>query len=136
MNAEQKQQLYGGEVSDYLTPVKILNKENVSSFDPTGDLTSIYKSQVQTKGAIDTKGLVSPNINLSSLIDQRLPDPMQNMLNQTLTRIAQEVGLEGETAVNTQTPELVLPKEQKLSDIQQAQNNIMAAMAELKAMGA
>jgi len=137
MNAEHMHQLYGGEVGDYLIPAKILNKENVTSFDPAGDLTNIYNSQVQTKGSINTNGLVSPNINLSSLIDQRPPDPMQQMLNQTLTRIAQEVGLEGEPGVNVQkTPELVLPKEQKPSDIQQAQDNIMAALAELKAMGA
>jgi hypothetical protein len=137
MNAEHMHQLYGGEIGDYLIPTKILSKENVSNFDPTGDITNIYTSQVQNKGAINTKGLVGPNINLTSLIDQKPPDPMQQMLNQTLTKLAQEHGFEDEPGIDPRkTPDLVLPKEQKLSDIQQAQDSIMAAIAELKAMGA
>jgi len=137
MNAEHMQQIYGGEIGDYLIPVKILNKENTSSLNPAGDITNIYTSQVQNKGSIDTSNLLVPNINLSSLIDQRPPDPMQQMLNQTLTKIAQEVGLEGELSVNfKKTPELVLPKDQTPDDIKQAQDSIAAALAELKAMGA
>jgi len=137
MNAEHLQQIYGGEISDYLKPKFVVQSENVSSFDPTGDITNIYTAQVQNKGAIDTKGLIGPNINLSALIDQRPPDPMQQMLNQTLTQIAREHGLEGEPGVDkVKTPELVLPKDQTSNDIQQAQDNILAALAELKAMGA
>lgn len=137
MNAEHLQQIYGGEISDYLKPKFVVQSENISSFDPTGDITNIYKSQVQNKGAIDTKGLLGPNINLSALIDQRPPDPMQQMLNQTLSKIAQEHNFEGEQSVDKlKTPELVLPKDQTSTDIQQAQDNILAALAELKAMGA
>jgi len=137
MNAEHLQQIYGGEISDYLKPKFVVQSENVSSFDPTGDITNIYKSQVQNKGAIDTKGLLGPNINLSALIDQRPPDPMQQMLNQTLSKIAQKHNFEGELAVDkVKTPELVLPKDQTSNDIQQAQDSIIAALAELKAMGA
>jgi len=137
MNAEHLQQIYGGEISDYLKPKFVVQSENVSSFDPTGDITNIYKSQVQNKGAIDTKGLLGSNINLSALIDQRPPDPMQQMLNQTLSKIAQEHNFEGEPGVDkVKTPELVLPKDQTSNDIQQAQDNILAALAELKAMGA
>jgi len=137
MNAEHLQQIYGGEISDYIKPKFVVQNENVSSFDPTGDITNIYASQVQNKGAIDTKGLLGPNINLSALIDQRPPDPMQQMLNQTLSQIAQEHNLEGDPGINKlKTPELVLPKDQTTSDIKQAQDNIMAALEELKAMGA
>ena len=137
MNAEHLQQILGGEISDYLKPTFVVQSENVSNFDPTGDITNIYTSQVQNKGAIDTKGLIGPNINLSALIDQRPPDPMQQMLNNTITKIAQEHGLEGELSVNPKlTPELVLPKDQTPNDIKQAQDSIIAALAELKAMGA
>jgi len=137
MNAEHMQQIYGGEISDYLKPKFIIQSENTSSFDPTGDITNIYTSQVQNKGSINTSNLLAPNVNLSSLIDQRPPDPMQQMLNQTLTKIAQEVGLEGEPGLDKQKmPELVLPKDQTSDDIKQAQDSVLAALAELKAMGA
>ena len=62
---------------------------------------------------------------------------MQQMLNQTLSQIAQEHNLEGDPGINKlKTPELVLPKDQTTNDIKQAQDNIMAALEELKAMGA
>jgi hypothetical protein len=136
MNAEHMHQLYGGDMYDYLTPTKNLNKENVSSFDPTGEITNIYTSQIQNKGAIDTKGLISSNINLTSLIDQQPPDPLQQMLNQTLSRIAQEHNLEGAPGVNKHNiPDLIVPRDQTADDINLAQNNILAALEELKSMG-
>jgi len=137
MNSEYMQQIYGGEISDYLKPKFVVQNENVSSFDSTGDITNIYTSQVQNKGAIDTRGLLGPNINLSSLIDQRPPDPMQQMLNQTLAKIAQDHGLESEPGISKlNTPELILPKDQTSDDIKQAQDSVIAALEELKAMGA
>jgi len=137
MHSEHLQQIYGGEISDYLKPKFVIQNENTSSFDPTGDITNIYTSQVQNKGAIDTRGLLGPNINLSSLIDQRPPDPMQQMLNNTLSQIARDHGLEGEPSIDKiKIPELVLPKDQTSDDIEQAQDSVMAALEELRAMGA
>jgi len=137
MHSEHLQQIYGGEISDYLKPKFVIQNENTSSFDPTGDITNIYTSQVQNKGAIDTRGLLGPNINLSSLIDQRPPDPMQQMLNNTLSQIARDHGLEGEPSIDKiKIPELVLPKDQTSDDIKQAQDSVMAALEELRAMGA
>lgn len=137
MNAEHMHQLYGGDIGDYLLPINLPNKENISSLGPAGDITNIYTSQVQNKGAIDIRGLLAPNINLSSLIDQRPPDLMQQKLNQTLTRIAQDIGLEGEPGVNRlNTLNLIIPKDQTAIDIQQAKDAIAAAIAELKFMGA
>jgi hypothetical protein len=138
MNAEHMQQIYGGEIGDYLTKTNAIDFSKVSHGPDVGtDIANIYNSQVANKGKIDTTNLLTPNINLTSLIDQRPPDPMQQMLNNTLTKIAKEVGLEGDPApIQTDINTLLKPKDQSSSDIQQAQSNIAAALAELKSLGA
>ena len=138
MNAEYTQQIYGGEIGDYLTKTNAIDFSKVSHGPDIGtDIANIYNNQVASKGRIETTNLLASNINLTSLIDQRPPDPMQQMLNNTITKIAKEVGLEGDPSpIQSDINVLLKPRDQSSSDIQQAQNNIAAALAELKSLGA
>ena len=138
MNAEYLHQLYGGDITDHVVRSNAVDFTKVSPVHDSGkDLTKIYSSEVKAKGPIDTTGLVAQNINLNNLFVDRPPDPFQVMLNNTLTKIASEIGLEAEPGVNVKAlPDMLAPKDQSQTDIQQAQDNIAAAMAELKALGA
>jgi hypothetical protein len=138
MNADHMHQLYGGDLSDHYIQSKPINYSKVSlGHDDPGALESIYNNSVRSKGAIDTTGLASPNLNLNGLIEQRPPDPMQTMLNNTLTKIAQDLGLEGDPAVNPVNIQSILtPKNPTQDDIHQAQDSVAAALEELKRLGA
>ena len=68
---------------------------------------------------------------------ERQPDPFQSMLNNTLTKIAKEIGLEGDPGINQSSiPEIITPKNQTQGDIHHAQDAVAAALAELKNLGA
>lgn len=138
MNADQMHQLYGGDLSDHYIQSKAIDytKVNHGPDDPSA-LENIYNNSVRSKGAIDTTGLSSPNLNLNGLIEQRPPDPMQVMLNNTLTKIAQDLGLDGEPAINPVNIQSILtPKTPTQDDIHHAQDSVAAALEELKRLGA
>ena len=137
MNAEHLQQLYGGEISDHFLRTNNIDLSKVSHGHDCGkDLSQIYNAEVKSKGSINTNGLVDPNVSLNGMIE-RTPDPFQSMLNSTLTKIAKEIGLEGEPGMSQALiPDLLKPKNQTQDDIHRAQDAVATALAELKNLGA
>lgn len=137
MNSELQHSLYGGEISDYLTP-RLPAQNHTQQHNNLGpDLESIYNQHVANKGSIDTTGLISANINLNGLIERQEADPLMDMFKQTLNKVAQEINIEGEPALTTNNVSTLLqPKSQSQDDIHQAQDAVQAALAELKELGA
>jgi hypothetical protein len=136
MNAEHAHQLYGGDIGDYLNTPKqglkaIHNTDQLNANDSA--LESIYSSQVKQKGAIDTSNIYVNRPNMQSLIE-RQPDKFEQMLADTLNRVAREIGAVDETPVRD-IPS-VQPKEQSQDDIHRAQDEVARALAELKDLGA
>jgi hypothetical protein len=136
MNAEHLHQIYGGDIADYIN----LPKEGIKAVQNTDQLIasdnaleSIYDSQVKQKGAIDTSNIYVNRPNMQSLIE-RQPDKFEQMLSDTLNRVAREIGAVEEIPVR-EVPS-VQPKEQTQDDIRHAQDEIARAMAELKDLGA
>lgn len=129
MDAEYMQQIYGGEINDYYNINHMQNNLH-NEISTSIDLENIYINQVQNRGSVDTTGIYHNNgISLNGLID-RQPDAFQKMLNNTLTQIAHEIGLNDEPSSTNMVS--VLPREQTLDDIQQARDNVAKALAELK----
>lgn len=133
MNAEHRQQIFGGEIQDYYSPPVHPSKTN-SDFSPIGDtsaeLETIYNHQVKSRGPVDTTGIYNNNgIQISGLIE-RTPDKFQQMLNDTLTQIAREIGLADNEPERTTFS--VAPREHTADDIQQAMDNVAKAIEELK----
>lgn len=132
MNAEQRQQLFGGEISDHFI---ILNKtapEFVNAFlNNDQRLDDIYTSQVKPVGQVAVTN--SPtNISMDALIE-REPDKAVIQLQNTLTKIANEYGLTSDSSTNVNfTPSL---KDQSSIDIQQANDAVVKALEELKSLG-
>lgn len=131
MNAEYRQQLYGGEISDHFT---IQSKSALNFVDTFGNnaqkLEDIYNVQVKPVGAVAVTHS-SRNLNPSSLIE-REPDPIVQQLQATLTKIATEHGLIPDSKINTNfTPDI---KDQSIDDIQQANDAVAKALEELKAL--
>ena len=136
MNAEHMHQHYGGDIGDYLNMPKqglkaINNTDQFSVND--GALESIYDSQVKQKGAIDTSNIYVNRPNMQSLIE-RQPDKFEQMLSDTLDRVAREIGAVDDVPVR-EVPS-VQPKEQSPDDIHRAQDEVARALAELKSLGA
>jgi hypothetical protein len=138
MNAELQQQLFGGEISDYLiNKLKADSlKENTNNNFNIGDLASIYNNQVSSKGSINNNNAGAVHINIASLIEQQPPDPLQAILNNSLSRIASEVGLESDNVPMADATTLLQPKDQTTADIDAARNNIANAIAELQKLNA
>lgn len=137
MNSELQHSLYGGEISDYLTPQLPAQNHKQQHNNLGPDLESIYNQHVANKGSIDTTGLVSANINLNGLIERQEADPLMDMFRQTLSKVAQEINIEGEPVLTTNNVSTLLqPKNQSQDDIHQAQDAVQAALAELKELGA
>lgn len=135
VNSELQHQLFGGEISDYLMR-RPQTEAGVFDNNPYSDkkLGDIYNAQVKDKGSIDTSGIYrSSNVPLQSLIE-RQPDKFQQMLNDTLSQVAKDIGLIPNSSQST-VPS-VLPKQQTQSDIQLAQDNIAQAIQELKDLNA
>jgi len=132
LNAEQRQQLFGGEISDHFI---ILNKtapEFVNAFlNNDQRLDDIYTSQVKPVGQVAVTN--SPtNISMDALIE-REPDKAVIQLQNTLTKIANEYGLTSDSSTNVNfTPSL---KDQSSIDIQQANDAVVKALEELKSLG-
>jgi len=136
MNAEHLHQIYGGDIADYINLPKegIKAVRNINQLIASDNaLESIYDSQVKQKGAIDTSNIYVNRPNMQSLIE-RQPDKFEQMLADTLNRVAREIGAVDEVPVR-EVPS-VQPREQTQDDIRHAQNEIVRAMAELKDLGA
>ena len=132
MNAEYAHQLFGGDISDHFT---IQGKQSTeftkSFFNNDQKLADIYKSQVEPVGQVKVTN--SPtNVSMEALIE-RQPDPLVQQLQNTLTKIAHDYGFTSDSQTNTNfTPEL---KDQSTNDIQQANDAVLKALEELKALG-
>ena len=132
MNAESFHQYYGGEISDYL-----VKKQNFIPGDNTLQpseraLCDIYNTQVKHVGQVAITN--SPtNINLDALIEHQ-PDPLTIQLQDTLSRVAQEHGLIANKAV-TDTNFKPTLKDQSTDDIHQANDAVIKALEELRALG-
>ena len=133
MNPETLQQLYGGEVGDYIS------RPNPKATDfqvklNTNQLESVYSSQVQPKGSVNVKasGIA---FNPAALIDNSEPDPLSIQLSQALTKIANEYGINADSQTNTNTNFTPALKDQSSADLQQADDAVRKALEELKALG-
>lgn len=132
MNAEQRQQLFGGEISDHFIIQNKIAPEFVNAFfNNDKRLDDIYTSQVKPIGQVVVTN--SPtNISMDVLIE-REPDKAVIQLQNTLTKIANEYGLTSDSSTNVNfTPSL---KDQSSIDIQQANDAVVKALEELKSLG-
>jgi hypothetical protein len=137
MNAEQLQQLYGGDISDYIKPA---NKDAMASYDPSINsdlqLETIYNTQVKSKGSINVTNNVL-NLNINSLIERPEADPIQDMFQRKLNELANDIDLTGDSGYQSYnsnyTPTL---KAQTASDAQAAMDLVARAIAELKELEA
>ena len=138
MNAEYLQQIHGGEISDYFSLNKAIDHTKaIHGIDDGKSLSTIYNSQVKSKGSINTNGLIQPSINLNGLIDTRSSDPLASMLNDTINRISKEIGLEGDyDSLPANMNSIVNTKNQTQDDIHRSQDAVAAALKELKELGA
>lgn len=125
-------QLYGGEVSDHFKVQGKLISEIINA-TPNNDqrLGDIYNSQVKPIGNVTVTN--SPtNMSVDALIE-RQPDPLVQQLQNTLTRVAHEYGLMPDNTTNTNFKPTL--KDQSNNDIQQANDAVLKALEELKALG-
>jgi len=131
VNAEFTHQLYGGEISDHLKIQGKLAPDFVDSFfNNDQKLETIYNTQVKPIGHVAVTA--SPaNISMDALIE-RQPDPLVDQLQITLSKIAQEYGLTSDSQTNINFKPTL--KDQSASDIQQANDAVIRALAELKAL--
>jgi len=137
MNAEYNHQIFGGDISDYFVTNNSTLPFRSNNNNNGRDLTQVYSTEVQSKGSIDTTGLVSVGVNLNNLIIDRSQDPLQAILNNTLTQIAKDVGLEVDPSISSATlPDILNPKNQTQDDIHRSQDAVAAALKELKELGA
>jgi hypothetical protein len=136
MNAEHLHQIYGGDIADYINlpkeGLKVVQSTDIAAANDNA-LQNLYDSQVKNKGAIDTSNIYINRPNVQSLIE-RQPDKCDQMLRDTLDRVAREIGITDDEVVRS-VPS-VQPKEQTQDDIHRAQDEIARAMAELKELGA
>jgi hypothetical protein len=125
-------QLYGGEVSDHFKVQGKLISEIINA-TPNNDqrLGDIYNSQVKPIGNVTVTNS-STNMSVDALIE-RQPDPLVQQLQNTLTRIAQEYGVMPDNTTNTNFKPTL--KDQSNNDIQQANDAVLKALEELKALG-
>jgi hypothetical protein len=132
MNAEHYQQLYGGEISDFIKPNKPVI-ENTTNFS-TSNLEGIYNNQVQPKGSLNTNGISSVGFNPSSLIERDGQDELSMSLAATLNRVAQEIDLQSDNQPVPSASSTLTLQSQTNADIQTAQDNVLKAIEELRAL--
>jgi len=131
MNSEIKHQLYGGDISDYMSPMY----EQRSFEDPQHtdkNLANIYDTQIKGQPSIDTTGLTAAGTAGISIPRQRDPhfDVLDAQLRNTLNAIAQQIGLTSDNAPSNNVS--VNIKNQTQTDIEAANNNVLQALRELK----
>jgi len=133
MNSEQLQQLYGGEISDYIKIQSVSDISNATPIHADQQLESIYNTQVKPKGAINVTSTFL-NFDPRNLIENRSEDPIQKAFKLKLNKLAADIGLEGDNLYHTNyTPSL---KSQSVNDVQAAKDLVAVALAELKELGA
>jgi hypothetical protein len=130
MNPETEHQLYGGEITDYVSR----KYPNHPFEDPQlvdTNIANVYDTQVKGKPSIDTTGIIS--MNFGSIPKQRDPhfDAVDNLLKQTLNEVAKQIGLEANDQ-STISPQTVSLKDQTQQDIEHANNNVLQAIKELQ----
>lgn len=135
MSPEHRQQIFGGEISDYIIPFK---QQNVDSFlnKTSEDLSNIYDTQIKGKPNIDTTGLVSTGNILPSFERDPHFTGIENNLKITLNNIAQQIGLSDNDGTVTLQPGSLSLKNQTANDLAAANNNVLKALEELKSVGA
>lgn len=129
MTPEQKHQLYGGEVSDYMSQVFLQRKyEDPQHTD--SNIANIYDTQVKGKPSINTTGLISANFNIPRTRDPHF-DALDIQLRDTLNTISKQIGLQGNDSVAT-VPDSISIKNQTQADIDAANSNVLNALKELQ----
>ena len=137
MNAEQLQQLYGGDIADYAITNHRSNRNIQQNTHNDMSLENVYSNQVANKAPISMNNISGINCNVNGLIERQVEDPLQSILNNTLTKIAVEIGLSDTDGTHASSPtELLIPKQQNQNDINHAQDVVANAIAELKALEA
>ena len=137
VNAEHQQQIYGGEIADYLTVSKHKNISQITDNTQLDDLSNVYENKVKGQPTIDTSGVI--NFNPAAALPRFERDPhfakADQLLTKTLTDIAQQLGLIGDTTTAS-TVAVVSLQQQTDNDINTANNNVLQAMKELQDLGA
>lgn len=133
MNFEHLQQLYGGEISDY---IKIQNKiapEYHNQIDNGEQLSNIYNAQVKTKGSVNVTNSILA-FDPKHLIDRPAEDPITASLKETLNKVAAEIGLSDADGAIYHPDYNPMLKDQTSNDMQQANDAVQKALDELKAL--
>jgi len=127
MSAEHNHQLYGGDISDYMLPQKMVNRQYEDPSLTDKNISDIYSSQIQGKRPIDTTGIYRTGLTRPEIQRDAQINKMEQLLNQTLTTIAQQLNLnDSDTSKNT--PSL---RDQTNDDINAANQRVLQAMTEL-----
>ena len=132
MNAEHFQQLYGGEISDFIKPNKPVTENTLNN--NTSKLEGIYNNQVQPKGSLNINGISSVGFNPNSLIDRDGNDELTMSLAASLRKVAQEIGLQQDNQSVPVASSTLTLQSQTNADLQAAQDNVLKAIEELRAL--
>jgi hypothetical protein len=137
VNAEQLQQVYGGEIADYLILSKKQDISLVSDNTQLDDLSNVYETQIKGKPNIDTTGIVSlspTSMGLPPFERDSHFKKNEQLLSQTLSDIANQLGLTGDPAARSVATTSTL-RTQSEADITAANVNVLQAMKELQDLG-
>ena len=133
MSAEIMQQLYGGEISDFIKGNLPPMSKDTHSNPITSSLEGIYNNQVQPQGSINPIGVNGIGFNPRNLIEHNKDDEWTKSLTATLNKVAREVNLQPDADSITTPPSINLMP-QSDSDVQIAQDNVLKAIEELRAL--
>jgi len=136
MNAEVRQQLYGGEIGDYIQQQKYIPAIN-NGLDGkvVDDLASIYNSQIKGKPSINTAGIISTN-GTPPITRDPYYDKIGHELTMTLNNIARDLDLHSQSKSNTNINKATSLLPQTNNDIAAANDNVLKAMEELRQLKA
>jgi len=134
MNPETSHQLYGGELSDYLLPRKIAERAYEDPETSTKNIGDIYDSQIKGKPAIDTTNIYSNKSAPTSFERDPTSVKIEQRLQSTLQKIAHELNINNEPQKNMN--DTLGLKQQSTNDVEQANQNVLNALKELKDMKA
>jgi len=134
MNSEHLQQLYGGEISNF---VKIQNKtapDYINQNNNSDQLSNVYNAQVKPKGSINATNSILA-FNPKHLIDQPTEDPLIVSLRETLNKVATEIGLTDADGIRHSPEYNPMLRDQSSDDLNQANDAVLKALEELKTLG-
>lgn len=134
MTPEQKHQLYGGEISDYTVSRVLTERAYEKPEITTKKLGDIYDTQIKGKQSIDTTGIYTNQSPASTFERDPQSVKMEQQLQQTLRTIAQQLNLNNSTEKDIK--DTLSIKQQSTGDIDQANQNVLQALKELKDMHA